>query len=73
MIKGVTKFKCDECGHKFDALAIEWQATAFTAPSRCPQCGSMHTYPVGGLSGLFGLSKPNPFYKEIWRQYDDNK
>ena len=66
MLRGITKFTCDDCGNKFMALDMEWNATVFTAPARCPKCGSMHTYPSGGL---FGWKKS--FYRKIWKSVDD--
>lgn len=72
MIFGTTTFKCDECGNKFVAPAAEWCATAFIAPAKCPQCGSMHTYPavIGrSLGGFLGLD----LYKKIWESQDKNK
>jgi len=51
MLRGITKFTCDDCGNKFMALDMEWNATVFTAPARCPKCGSMHTYPSDCLAG----------------------
>ena len=32
MIRGKKKFKCDDCGHVFEALEIEWQATVYSQP-----------------------------------------
>lgn len=68
MIFGITTFKCDNCGHTFRGVAAEWCCTSITAPVQCPHCGSMHTYPAGFLSGIFG---PDSIYRDIWRQYDE--
>lgn len=63
MFRGITTFVCDKCGHKFKGLDVEWNATIFSAPQRCPNCGSFHTSPGGG--GLFRY-----FYKRIWASMD---
>lgn len=70
MIRGITRFKCNECSKKFWGLDVEWRATAFTAPLQCPQCKSFHTYPVGILGLGTGKAK---LYKEIWESIDENK
>ena len=46
----MTTFKCDVCGHTFRAMDIEWQATAYTMPVLCPNCGSRHTMPKSMFS-----------------------
>ena len=43
------------------------QATVFTAPVKCPECGSWHTRPS---SGLF-FSSNKYIYKEIWKTLDE--
>ena len=40
MIRGIKTFVCDNCGHKFKGLDIEWNATVFSQPLRCPNCGN---------------------------------
>lgn len=60
MLKGMTLFKCTECGNRFIAPDIELGATALSAPQKCPKCGSMRTRPsrlVGGSDFM---------YKGIW-------
>lgn len=37
MLRGRKKFKCDDCGHVFEAIDIEWQATAYSQPMPCPK------------------------------------
>lgn len=69
MIFGVAYFKCDKCRKRFWSLAAEWLATAFIAPVRCPNCGSMHTYPVH-LMNLGGILGPGPIYRKIWKLGD---
>lgn len=70
MIRGFTRFKCNECSKKFWGLAFEWRATALIAPLQCPQCKSFHTYPVGILGLGTGKAK---LYKEIWESIDEDK
>lgn len=65
MLRGTTTFKCDNCGNTFKGLDMEWCATIFTAPVRCPKCGSMHTAP----KGLFGTI--NPIYRSLWKSIDE--
>lgn len=65
-------FKCDECGNRFTAPAVEWGATCFLTPMPCTKCGSRHTYPAGllNLGGIFG---PSSMYRSIWEYIDKNK
>lgn len=67
MFRGMTKFVCDNCGHKFKGMDCEYCATALTAPVKCPECGSRHTRPS---SGLF-FSSNKYIYKEIWKTLDE--
>ena len=74
MLRGMKKFTCDACKNKFMGMDYEWGCTAYTAPVKCPKCGSMHTYPSGidialPLGGLFGLKKA--FYRKIWKHIDE--
>ena len=50
MLQGKKTFKCDDCGHTFEALDIEWQATTYSQPMPCPNCGSRHTMPKSGAT-----------------------
>ena len=68
MIRGITRFKCNECSKKFWGLAFEWRATTLTTPLQCPQCKSLHTYPIGILGLGTGKAK---LYKGIWEIYDN--
>ena len=70
MVRGTTRFKCNECGHKFTGMDMEWNTTIYTAPVRCPQCGSMHTYPAG-MTNWFGAFGPTPIYRNIWKTMDE--
>ena len=65
MLRGKKTFKCDNCGHTFEALDIEWQAMAYSQPMPCPKCGSCHTMPVS----FFGCTDRKT-YKEIWEMMD---
>ena len=40
MLRGTLIFICDNCGHKFKALDIEYNCTTLSAPQKCPKCGS---------------------------------
>ena len=63
MIRGMKQFKCDDCGHVFEALDIEWQATAYSTPMSCPKCSSRHTMP----KTLFGFVDKGA-YRRIWEK-----
>ncbi len=65
MLRGITTFVCDNCGHKFKGLDIEWNATALSQPLKCPNCGSYHTCPDSFL-GLNWI-----IYRKIWKQMDE--
>lgn len=64
MIRGTKTFVCDDCGHKFKGMDIEWCATALSQPMKCPNCGSYHTCP----DSFLGLNKI--IYRNIWKQMD---
>lgn len=64
MIRGTKTFVCDDCGHKFKGMDIEWCATALSQPLKCPNCGSYHTCP----DSFLGLNKI--IYRNIWKQMD---
>lgn len=65
MFRGMTTFVCDNCGHKFKGMDMEWNATVFSIPQKCPECGSYHTMPDRFLGFL---NKPG--YRSIWKQMD---
>lgn len=65
MFIGMTTFKCDACGHKFTGMAFEWCCTIFTAPVKCPECGSWHTAPLHQDKVLDSI------YRDIWKSIDD--
>ena len=66
MHRGITTFKCDVCGHTFRAMDIEWQATVYTMPVPCPNCGSRHTMP----KSMFSLFTKG-VYRKIWQEIDN--
>ena len=68
MIRGKTKFKCDDCGHTFKALDIEWQATTYSQPMPCPKCGSYHTMPKTIFSFF-----DKWLYRKIWEVHEIRK
>lgn len=45
MVRGITTFKCTQCGKTFEGWDAEWRATVFTCPLPCPKCGSIRTRP----------------------------
>lgn len=60
MLRGMTLFKCTECGKRFIASDVEYMATAMSNPQPCPKCKSHRTRPsrlVGGFDSQ---------YKVIW-------
>lgn len=65
MFRGMTNFVCDNCGHKFKGMDIEWRATVLSQPMKCPNCGSYHTYP----NSFLGLNKSA--YRNIWKKMDE--
>ena len=56
MLRGMTNFVCDNCGHKFKGMDIEM---------KCPNCGSYHTCP----DSFLGLNKSA--YRNIWKKMDE--
>ena len=66
MLRGKKKFKCDDCGHVFEALDIEWQSTAYSQPVPCPKCGSRHTMPKSLFSFIDKI-----IYRKIWDEIDN--
>ncbi len=65
MLRGTTTFVCDNCGHKFEGMDIELNATVLSQPLKCPNCGSYHTCP-GSLSWF-----NKKIYKNIWKRMDE--
>lgn len=65
MLRGMITFKCTTCGNKFVAPDIEYAATVYTMPQKCPQCGSIRTRPAG----LLGRMKQG-VYERIWEEME---
>ena len=65
MYRGLTTFKCTNCGHTFKSHDIEYRATALTVPQRCPKCGSVRTMPIYDEEGLF-----KDTYKRLWEEIE---
>lgn len=68
MFRGMTIFKCDNCGHKFVAMDVEYMATIYSMPQPCPKCKSRHTMPMG----LFSILNKR-IYKVIWKKLDEGE
>ena len=66
MLRGITTFKCTQCGAKFPAPDIEYMATAYSMPQKCPKCGSWRTRPVS----LFGKLTEG-VYRKIWERMEN--
>lgn len=66
MVRGITLMKCTECGKRFKAPDIEWHATIYSAPCKCPKCGSIRTRP----SHLVDPFVSTKSYEKIWEQME---
>lgn len=62
MVRGKTLFRCTKCNKIFSALDIEWNATVFSVPMRCPKCESIRTLPFS-LYSFFSSG----VYEDIWK------
>ena len=71
MYRGIIKFVCNDCGNKFNATDIEWNATVYSVPQTCPKCGGMHKKPARFFNFLSLLE--NFTYKRLWKEIDKNK
>lgn len=69
MLRGVTTFKCTQCGHTFKAPDIEYMATVYSMPQKCPKCGSWRTRPAG----LFGKLREETYRKILERMEKENQ
>ncbi len=69
MLRGFIRFYCSECGESFTGPDIEFAATVWTAPLKCPHCGSWHTRPWSILPAALANLK----YKLIWKMCDENR
>ena len=61
-------FKCTNCGHTFKGPNIEYNATIFSAPVKCPHCNSMKTLP----NTILARTLYNSVYKKIWDSMKNN-
>lgn len=64
MVFGTTTFKCTKCDSTFEGLDIEYNATIWRVPQRCPKCGSIRTYP------RFALLDRWLVYPQIWKEME---
>jgi len=62
MLRGKTTFRCTQCQNIFRDLDIEYCATVFSAPVKCPQCGSIRTLP---------LLASERMYEDIWKSMEE--
>ena len=70
MLRGKTTFICTKCDHRFEAMDIEYQGTAYSTPMPCPKCGSRRTRPAQLPSFLSFLDKGNGAYERIWDEME---
>ena len=61
MYRGLTTFKCTNCGHLFKSHNIEYKLSCLSVPQRCPQCGSIRTMPINGTEST---------YKPLWEEME---
>ena len=70
MLRGIYKYVCKDCGHKFYGADIELNATVESVPVKCPECGSFHT----GMTGLpYPLSEIPDMGKDFFRGFGKDK
>ena len=53
MLRGTITVTCPNCGKTFTAPDIEWNATIYSAPVKCPHCHQ--TVNPNGHKGLLGI------------------
>ena len=68
MYRGQIRFKCTQCGKRFMGPDMEYAATVFTAPCKCPQCGSIRTRP-SRLTNMLSWTSYF-FYRKIWEDME---
>lgn len=61
MLRGYLPFRYTQCKKIFIGVDIEYKATFFSAPLKCPRCGGIRTKP------LFSSSSS---YKTIWEDIE---
>ena len=69
MYRGITTFNCTNCGHQFKSHDIEYRATAYSVPQRCPKCGSVRTMP-GFWIEVGGKESSTQLYASIWEEIE---
>ena len=69
MFRGSTLFKCTQCGKRFMGPDFELAATVWSAPCKCPQCGSIRTRP----SRLVNPFVPTSLYNKVWEEMEKNQ
>lgn len=69
MYRGITTFGCTACGHQFKSHDIEYRATAFSVPQRCPKCGSVRTMPGFWIDVDYMKTGIN-IYESIWEEIE---
>ncbi len=65
MLRGMTLFKCTQCGEKFKAPDVEYMASALSIPQACPRCSSLRTRPAGLLGRL-----SEGAYRKVWARME---
>lgn len=68
MIRGKRLFICDRCRNKFMAPDIEYAATTYSMPQKCPHCSSQHTMPYSLLAYLHKAA-----YRKIWKKEENDR
>lgn len=71
MLRGFIKFHCTECGNNFIGPDIEYAATVFSMPLRCPKCQSIRTLPKHCLSWPIIKQSYLKLYMSIWERYEN--
>lgn len=66
MVRGMKLFYCSECGKRFLGVDIEYAASTYSAPLKCPRCGSWHTRPWS----LSPTKIADHVYRKIWEEKD---
>ena len=69
MYRGLTTFNCNNCGHEFKSHDIEYRATTFSVPQRCPKCGSVRTMPNFWIEAG-GIESSTRLYSSIWEEIE---
>lgn len=70
MYRGITTFNCTNCGHQFKSHDIEYRATSYSVPQRCPKCGSVRTMPWSWMDAV-GMEYSIKNYTSIWEEIEE--